>query len=390
MSVVGQLFELPPNADNIAGTIHDELLNKVSEAPILDHKTKHMIPVLEELFKGVDWGASFETPLLIIYDETITKEILIGIHTWLRTKCTDIENITLITSHHCGVQRWWKQWCEIEQERSFSIIEASFGYSYYTTGRYKMEKHPVRYPLPSIPSSKNIADRKNIMYYFNMYGGTYPTLERLYITTRLLEFREYGIVEYIGDMLSKQDILNYAENITYFKNQKEIDTLSKIYDRFVIDNRIEKQQLQFDIEYLPVKNEHFFSGYQYCVDSHCFANVTRETINFHPYTTVTEKTLRSFLHHLAVIPTSYRSVDDLEAQGFWFPHDIIDYNYQYELDHGFRMDKLIQSLRKMINKFSIDDLKHYYQENLNYFHHNAKLVYDIIQDPFITYRKLNK
>ena len=47
------------------------------------------------------------------------------------------------------------------------------------------------------------------------------------------------------------------------------------------------------------------------------------------------------------------------------------------------------SLKKMINQFSTDDLNHYYQENLTHFHHNTKLVYDIVRDPLITYRKLN-
>jgi hypothetical protein len=257
------------------------------------------------------------------------------------------------------------------------------------TGRHKTRPRPIRYPLPAMPSADNVANKKHILYHFNVYGGTYPTVERIYMILRLLELQSNGVVEYIGSMYAKQDILNYAEDITYFKNQKEVDKISKLYDQYVVNNRLKEQELQFNVTYTPVKNEYFFSGHQYEIDSHCFANVARETLNFCPYTTVTEKTLRSFLHHLAVIPTAYKSIDDLEAQGFWFPHDVIDYSYQSQPDHGRRMSMIVDALKKMINKFSTDDLNHYYRENLTHFHCNTKLVYDIVRDPLITYRKLN-
>lgn len=398
MSVVTQLFDSPPKVDNIVGAISYELIDVLTDAPILEHKTKYMIPVLEELFKGVDWSKSFETPLVIIYDEVLITEILIGIHSWLRTKCADIENITIVTSHHCGVQRWWKQWCDVHQQRSFSIAELSFGYSHHMNKRpdaYNLTPYPLPetrqpdFPLPIMPDLTNIANRKNILYHFNIYGGTYPSSDRMYIILRLLELRDHGVVDYIGTVSDKQTILNYVEEITYFKNQTEINAISNMYDRYIVNNRLIKQELKFDISYMPVKNDPFFSGYQYDVDNHCFASVVRETINFHPYSTVTEKTLKAFLHHLAVIPITYRAVDDLEAQGFWFPHDVIDYSYQSQSDSGRRINMMIDAIKQMIKKFSTDDLNRYYQENLNHFHHNTKLVYDIVQEPLITYRKLN-
>jgi hypothetical protein len=383
MSTVIPTDKLVPNG-KIVGKIYDELLQAITNAPLLDqNKSRYVSVVLEEIFKDVNWSESFEIPLVIICDEIITSEILIILHQWLRTKCADIENIVVVTCNHTGVHRWWKKWCDVYHQQSFSIIELSLGYS------YSMNHPPIRYPLPPIPSANTIQSKKNILYYFNVYGGTYPTLERLYIVLRMLELRDYGVVEYLGELYDKQKILDYIENITYFKNQKEIDKVTALYDQYVINHRLLPQQLQFDITSNPTKNEPFFSGHQLTVDNHCFANVVRETMNFEPYNTVTEKTLRSFLHHLAVIPTGYQAVADLEVQGFWFPHDVIDYGYQNQPDHSCRMTLIINAIQRMIDKFSINDLNQYYQENLKHFHHNTKLVYDIVQDPLITYRKLN-
>lgn len=383
MPTLDQMLDLNIT-NNIVGKIHDQLLMAITDAPLLEHKTKYIIPVLEELFKDVNWATSFEIPMTIVYDEALTPEILIAIHQWLRTKCADIENINLITTHHCGLARWWKQWCVACHEKSFSVVEFSYGYSEFITSRDTWIK------IPPMPADDYVPLHKDIQYHFSYYGGTYPVDDRLYMLLRILKLRDHGIVEYIGYIPDKEEILNYAENITYFKNQKIINDLSEVYDQCIINNHLIKQDLNFKLDYSPVKNDMFFSGYQYITDSHCFANIIRETINFHPYTTVSEKTLRSFMHHLVVVPTTYRSVDDLETQGFWFPHNLIDYTYQYETDHATRFELLINSVKQMIDKFSIDDLNRYYRENLTHFHHNTKLVYDIIRDPSLTYRKLKQ
>lgn len=370
--------------NNIVGKIRSQLLMAITDAPLLEHKTKYIIPVLEELFKNVNWAISFETPMTIVYDEALTPEILIAIHQWLRTKCTDIENINLITTHHYGIARWWKHWCSTFHEKSFSVVEFSYGYSEFVIADDPYIK------IPPMPADDYVPLHKDIQYYFSYYGGTYPVRDRLYMLLRILKLRDHGIVEYIGYIPNKQEILNYAEDITFFKNQKIIDELSEVYNQCIINHHLIKQDLNFKREYSPIRNDIFFSGYQFITDNHCFANIVRETINFHPYTTVTEKTLRSFMHHLVVIPTAYCSVDDLETQGFWFPHDLIDYTYQYEKDHATRLELLMNSVKQMIDRFSIDDLKCYYQENLHRFHHNTKLVYDIIKNPSLPYRKLNK
>jgi len=339
---------------------------------------------LDKLFEKQDLTLSFKQPVYILYDETLTSVILISIHRWLRTKCADIENITLITTHHIGVAAWWKDWLHANHEKSFKIIELSCGYASF------MNRERETFEISPPPTLEYVSSNKNIQHYFNLYGGTYPTNDKLYLILKSLELNEHGIIGYLGNFLSKQQLLKYAENITYYKNQKEVKNIECLYDQFVDDKKLIKGNKTIDTDHLPIKNEKFFTGYQYFCDNLCFISVVRETYNDQPFITVTEKTLRAFLHHLVVMPTGYQSVQLLEAQGFWFPHDLLNYDYQYEKNYAQRISKLIQSLHHVIKNFSIADLQNYYYKNLQKFHNNLCLVYDIVQNPSTTYRTLTE
>jgi hypothetical protein len=326
---------------------------------------------LDKLFEKQDLTLSFKQPVYILYDETLTSVILISIHRWLRTKCADIENITLITTHHIGVAAWWKDWLHANHEKSFKIIELSCGYASF------MNRERETFEISPPPTLEYVSSNKNIQHYFNLYGGTYPTNDKLYLILKSLELNEHGIIGYLGNFLSKQQLLKYAENITYYKNQKEVKNIECLYDQFVDDKKLIKGNKTIDTDHLPIKNEKFFTGYQYFCDNLCFISVVRETYNDQPFITVTEKTLRAFLHHLVVMPTGYQSVQLLEAQGFWFPHDLLNYDYQYEKNYAQRISKLIQSLHHVIKNFSIADLQNYYYKNLQKIHNNLFLVLQI-------------
>ena len=150
--------------NNVIGTIYDELIKALSNAPEQDRdKGKYLSVVLEEIFKNVAWEESFNSPMTIICDEIVTSEILIILHQWLRTKCVDIENINVVLCNHCGVSRWWKQWCSVYHQRSFSITELSLGYS------HSMRAHPIKYSLPLIPTAETIQSKKNILFQMKNY-----------------------------------------------------------------------------------------------------------------------------------------------------------------------------------------------------------------------------
>lgn len=359
--------------------INLELLTAISNAPLLDDKKRCLALALDEMFKDVDLSKSFETPLCIMYDEIFYEEIIVGIHYWLRTKCANIENIILITAEHTGLARWWKDWCKVHHERSFTVVEMSYGYSHFLDNQ-----------LLSKPDTIETTKNKNIQHYFNLYGGTYPSNDKMYLVLKALELYDYGIIECLGEFYPKQSILDYVENITYYTNQQDIDHISSLYDQYIHNNKMTSKSFVSTSPPAVTRDSIFFSGHQYHVDGHCFASIVRETVNDRPFSSVTEKTLRAFVHQLAVIPTGYLAVDELELQGFWFPHDIIDYSYQHEPDYSRRITKLIDSVKQLVRQHSLDDLQKYYSNNLEHFHHNVQLVYTIRTNPLITYRKLNQ
>ena len=359
--------------------ITTELLDVIANAPLMDDKKHYIAQALDEIFKDVDLTKSFTSPLCIVYDETFYEEVIVGIHYWLRTKCADIENITIITAEHNGMAQWWSSWCQVHHERSFNIVEMSYGFSHFLIGE-----------LIEPPDVQDTTSQKNIQHYFNLYGGSYPTKDKLYLILKSLELYHFGIVEYVGNFSTKQDVLDYVEHITYFKNQQEIDHISKLYDQYILGNKLIIKSITDNSVPSFMEGSYFFTGHQYYVDNHCFASIVRETINDQPFSTVTEKTYRAFLHQMAVVPVGYHSVKYLEVQGFWFPHDIINYDYQYEPDYSRRVTALIESVKQFTNQYSIEDLQQYYQTNVKKFQHNAQLCYTIRHDPLITYRKLNQ
>ena len=350
----------------LAGKITEELLNTVKQAPMLESKKLYIYQSLENDFLNFDWRRSFTEKTLIIYDEVLPAEILIHIHGWLRTKCANIENIYLATTHHCGLSQWWKQWCETFHEKSFSIIELTFNRLHY---------NPT-FDFPACPNLDFFTSQKEFHYYFSFYGGTYAKRDQTYFLLKLLPLRQHGVVEYIGNDIDAKTILDYAEYVTYYKNQNKIDTIVDHLEHYFSENKLIDQPLSF-VAPTAMPYENFFAGHQWAVDRHCFANVVRETINDQPYACVTEKTTRPFLHHQVVIPACYQAVEILENLGFWFPHDLIDYSYQHEKDYGQRIAGLVNVVQNLIQKFSLQDLQHYYQQNQQKFHHNNQLVYEI-------------
>jgi hypothetical protein len=195
----------------------------------------------------------------------------------------------------------------------------------------------------------------------------------------MLELDNFGVIDYCGRFDDKQKILDYAEHITYFCNQKEIDTLSTTYDCFVKNHRLTKRT-DFD----PVSSRKDFEclqGSQWHTDQQCFFNVVRETYNAEPFIQITEKTLKSFLHQVAVIPLGFEAVERLESLGFWFPHDIMDYRYQSVKIFSTRIDHMLESLLKVTQKYTLEQLSRYYQAHLDQFNHNANLVEKILNHP---------
>ena len=346
--------------------IKHELLQSVSNAPINDPKDLYVKQTLDKLFEQYDWTSTFSSPTFILYDEVITSEILIILHKWLRMKCASIENIFLITTHHTGISQWWKQWCDCFCEKSFNIIEFFFTRSANCEKHFRNTKQ--HYDLDLYRNNKKITKL------FSFYGGTFCTNERAFLTLSMLKFQDCASIDFFSQFPPKKTLIDYLENITFYLRQKEIDTISDLYDQYVT-NRI----FLLNAQYSRKINEPIdFCGLHWNIDKCSWSTVIRETYNSDCFSTITEKTLRACIYHTVLIPIGFNSVRDLSALGFWFPHDMIDYSYQSEPVFASRVDKLQNSLTKVVKNNSMHQLHQHYHDNIHLFQHNAQIVLDYV------------
>ena len=352
------------------GVIKAELLEVLTNAPKHQPKDVWVEKRLDDMFGSYDWSRSFSRRQILVYDEVLPSEVLEILHKWLRRKCADIENILLVVTHHTGASDWWRDWCKTNNEKSFQLTETFFLTRPTATPSFKSflsEKNTTKKDIDWYASQKNIS--KLLSY----YGGTYSSLEREYLFLKLQCFDHLlAHVDFLGNLSPKQDILSYVENITYYKDQMEIDYISSAYDRLVNSGWLLRTP-----NVLEFANEDIdFAGLQWQTDRQCFVSVVRETINSDKFACVTEKTLRAFLHHCVVIPTGFNAVNGLEKLGFWFPHDFIDYSYQSTRLFADRVHGMMAVLDTLAQK-SFDVLQQYYLDNIKKFQYNSELVYDL-------------
>jgi len=355
-----------PNFDIVQLKMHTWEITK-SLYPV-DHSVKHIYQEIQQSLGGHDWSQSYSKPQVIYSSQEITPWVVECLHSWLRTQSCNIKNIVLVVTSHIGFADWWQQLKKLQGEKTFQVIEwldiNSYEFRYY----YRC--------LENLPTAEKVLqDRRDLKYFFSWYGG-HLELDKFYRSLRMMELADHGVVEVLADFnITRQQVIDHVEYIGYFTNIQELDMIGNLYDKY-----IDADKKTFVCKNIPSTvgakshNEEInFAGYQYSIDRQCFATVVRETTDLWQYSTVTEKTLRGFIHHMAVIPAGYKTVNNLEQFGFWFPHDIIDYGYQWESDYLSRFTGMIESIKRTVSKFSMDDLNNYYQENFARFRDNANI-----------------
>jgi len=317
--------------------------------------------------KEYDWSKTFNEPTVIYYDERITVNTLELLHAFLRSQCGNIENITLISLNGVGVKDWWLQRNRLYQEKSFAIVEWLFMRSIYWDNRSRYFKD---LEIPSDDFIKN--KKKDIRYAFSLYGGTNPRIDRLYITLKLRDLDDLGLIDIMTEYeTEKTDMINHAMYLGYFQNIHEQNEISRLYDTWISDKKLKISEYINTLSTKKIKDQPFsYNNIQFDIDSKCLACVCNETSNTQPFTMVSEKTLRPFWNFTAAIPLGYKSVEGLEKFGFWFPHDLIDYSYQYEPDWLTRLNLIIASLKNISNI----NYNEYFLKNFENFKHNAILI----------------
>ena len=350
------------------GIITQEIMDAVNKAPTIGERDKYVSEALENMFGSYDWQKSFKMPQLLIFDGQIFPALLEYIHNWLRTKCLDIENVYLVTTHHRGIHKYWKRWCQTFQCKSFEVRECLITDTTNENCQWHQEGDITIPPIDFFKENKEITNS------FSYYGGGWANDERDYLALKMLEFADTAEIDYLANFSSKENILAYTENINYFKNQADVDYISDTYDNYVsADGKLLLERKFFGEASQYEKLD--YSGAQWEADRHCFASIVRETNNstLH-YSCLTEKTLRVFMHHSVVIPLGFDAVAEIENIGFWMPHDIIDYSYQSEPLFIDRVEGALNVMRNLMEKYTFSQLQEYHLKNIEKFQYNADLV----------------
>jgi hypothetical protein len=332
---------------------------------------------LDRLFSTVDWSRSFDHPLAIIYDEVLKPEALIEWHWWLRTNCADIKNIYLFLTHSIGSRSWWDNWCQVHHQKSFVLVDALPSPKW-------INRIIVNNPgLPTNTTHQQVCDKINSTnFYFSYFGGSGqpiqvnpaglvdPYVDRMYLTLEMLDYYQYALIDFASLPSNYANIEQYVEYITYFKDQDAVDRIKNQYYKFIANDQIKTRWQELGFASNDIYDPRFkFSGFEFQVNQQCFASVIRETLLDGCINTFTEKTCRPFFNYCMAIPTGYLAVEQLQQRGFWFPTDLIDYQYQYEQDFYQRIQLLKRSLTQL-TKHSIGTLKQYALDHVEQLHQN--------------------
>ena len=316
-----------------------------------------------------DWTQSFGMPQVIYYDERITIATLETLQNFFRARACNIENVVVITSHALGAAEWWQQRSKLYLEKTFKIQEWLL---------CRTMTWPKWMSKLEILKEDEIKKQKKLRYFFSFYGGTNPKMDRLYITLKVRDLAQFGVIDCLTNVRwTKEQFLNHAMWLTYFQDPSEEQEIMRLYDAYVSNDHIIPSHQFPQLADLPKGNPNIFSysGYHWRVDSMCLSTVCNETENMQPWAMVSEKTLIPFLHHNLVIPIGYRAVDFLEAQGFWFAHELIDYSYQYEPNWLTRLNLMIQSIKHAQHKIA-NRYTDFFNDHFVNIRSNALRVYD--------------
>lgn len=346
------------------GKISNQLLKIVTDAPNQDKKESHIHQFLDIFLKDYDLTISFSKKVILIYDEAISVEILLALHTWFFTKTGNISNITLVTTHTVGLNTWYDNYTKLMGEQGFNIIEAPW-FAYYLSYPNNLI---VGCRTAAIISKKSFSKKLN--YYFSYFGGRQSSLEKDFLATIAFESK-IGYVDYLsGFDLNLQLFDDYLEQLSNFCNRSLIDKLLAI-------RNVNQKTQTYDID--PLFPDFFKTATvdkDWKIDKQAACRVIRETLNSTPFSIVTEKTLRSFVHSQIPLPLSgVGTIDQLTKLGFKFDHNLIDYDaYQFEPIFFKRVVKLYEQLTNLSICYTLPDLEEYMNDNRELFCYNYEYI----------------
>lgn len=313
-------------------------------------KEQYIHSYLDYVLKDFDFSLSFQTKLIIVYDETSDIEIITSLHTWLIKQCCDIRNIILICIDR-GIKKWYLNYLNL--------------YGYGDWGMQVIEMPPLLSDQRRWTNNAPFLESKKHKKYFSVYGGSYSKIERDFLIANLLELKEYGLIDYLGGFTQPtSNLFNEFEGLIHFTNATLLEKVIK-NTNIVFEKTGDPNELLGSADVTITKESKII-----------FFNVLRETYMDVPWTCFTEKSISPFLHQQIPIPIAgVGSVSEIEKMGFIFDYTIFDYNqYQNIVNYSDRMLKMIGLLVDFIKQHTLSDLDDYYVQNNKLYLHNFEIL----------------
>ena len=202
----------------------------------------------------------------------------------------------------------------------------------------------------------------------------------------LAQYKDFASIEIISECEDLFYLENWLEYETFFLDydfvkkyvelhKKYINSKTKLFDdslKLKSFSSVDKREVFGEGGFRIVQ---FGQGnHQEKIDSHCLMTLVRETVNFQPFLSISEKTFRCFYNHTIPIPIDGKeTIQDLKNYGFWIDEDFFDYSYLQEDFFVDKVKKLSQSIEN-ITSIPLAELNNYYQKNIENFQHNQNLV----------------
>lgn len=303
-----------------------------------------MYKFLDAFFKDVDLSLSYREKLVITHEEPIPVDTLMALHHWFSRQCCDLSNIYIVFCGNVGIKEWYKKYLNLNGAIGFNVVEAPY---------IREEFLPFVTTADELKSVDLI--RKDLKFYFSFYGGRgnmqSPSVERDFNVAMLLAKTSEGHIDYLSGFGSTDSEFDgYSERMTNFADRALVDQL--------LDIKHNSNYNAEQISYGPAMLQSF-TGTQWDIDQQSVCSVIRETYNTSVIPTVSEKTLRTFMHFLIPLPISgVGAVDQLKKLGFSIDYDIIDYDYQYEPVYYTRLNRMIEQLNNL-KKYKLSELEDY-------------------------------
>jgi len=329
----------------------DTMTGIVANAPRNGYKEIYLHKFLDDYFSCKKFDKSFTNKLLIVYDETLSPEIMIALHNWFKKQCCKMSNLILISTHTLNLNEWYNKYCDLTLQSGFTVIDTPLAFYF----------DKLLHNTQSIENYKI----KNLQHYFTYFGGTYSTAERDFTTACVMLYKNLGHIDYIGGYVStNKEFDNFLEEITEFQDRSLCDKLMAARKAYEWPNNSISPDETIKLSYFEKNVYNKVSAF----------NLTRETFNSFPYCIFTEKSIKTFLDMQIILPIGYHSVDLIKKNGFIFLEDLIDYNYQHEKKLHYRLLAALEQIKKISKNYTLPQLAEKLYDSRDIFLYNLNYI----------------